>query len=626
MTILTGFKLFCQVSFSNYSALSLPENLKKDANAVYRLDEGILDITSASKYTFTTHQVITLLNKDAAHHLEQKFLYNKFQKIENVIFKIYNVAGDLIKTYQKNDFNTRNYTDESLYTDNKLLYLEAAFPGYPCTVEIICEQKANGYVELPDWIIASPNESVEYSSFIVKTPQLLDIKHRAVNIDLKPSIETSGDRKIYTWAAKNIIATKPEADSYASYNLPKIEIVADAFEYDGYKGEFKSWQTFGAWCYQFFEDAKPFNKDDIENIQALVANCKTDREKIKTLYTYLEQNMRYVSIQLGIGGFKPFPVKYVNDKRYGDCKALTNYMRYMLKAIGINAYPALINAGHNEAPADIDFPCDPFDHVILCVPLAKDSVWLECTSNNNECGFLGSFTENKNALLLTEKGGVLVATPKSNYTSNVLRTKTIITLDEDGGSKVKSDIFCTGDFWNLFHEVMKQDEDQKKNIFINYLHYKIPERFNIETKPDSANGKQFSLTLSYDQQYDFKTGSKLFFKPRLTKLSDEDIQPIAARKFDYIFDFPYNKIDTTIYILPAGITVDKLPLKREIENDYATFRSEYVKNESGTIITVIANLSLKKRIVPPNAYLQVANFFQDVNRIENEKFIVKKKD
>ncbi|MEO6455136.1 MAG: DUF3857 domain-containing protein [Ginsengibacter sp.] len=625
ITFFPGLNLFCQTDFSNYAASILPENLKKDANAVYRLDERTLDIQSSAKYTFTTHEVITLLNKDAAYHLHQRLHYDKFNKIENVVFKIYDAGGDLIKTYQKKDFNSKNYIDESLYTDNKLLYVDAASPGYPCTIEMMSESKTTGYIKLPDWIIVRPNESVENSTFIINVAPSLDIKYRALNTDIKPLIETAAGTKTYTWTAKNISASKPEHHSYSSYNLPKIEVVADAFEYDGYKGELKSWQSFGAWNYQFYEDNKPFTKEDIQKIQALVVNCKTDREKIKILYNYLEQNMRYVSIQLGIGGFKPFPVKYVNDKRYGDCKALTNYMRYLLKTVGINSYPALINSDYNDVPADINFPSDPFDHVILCVPLANDSIWLECTSNNKEYGFLGSFTENKNALLLTEKGGVLVATPKSRYTNNIFSTKTIITLNEDGGSKVISDIYCTGDFWDLFYQIMKQDEKQKQNIFINYLHYKIPEVFKINTKPDSANGKQFSLTLSYDQQYDFKTGNKLFFKPRISMLSSEDIQPvITPRRFDYIFDFPYNKIDTTVYILTPGSAVEKLPVKKELSNEYASYSNEYFKNERGDIITVVANLSLKKRLVPPTDYLKVARFFQEVKRVENEKFIVKK--
>ena len=623
LVFLTYYAGLCQISFTSYSSLSLPENLKKDANAVYRLDEGVLDVISPSKYIFKTHQVITLLNNEAARHLQHVLHYDKFEKVENVEVKIYNAAGELVKKYQKKNFETRNYFDGfSLYTDDKLLYLETSVPAYPCTIEVTTQKTVNGYLMLPAWIVATPYEAVEYSSFTVNVPSGLEIKHRELNLDLKPEIKTSGDIKSYTWIIRNIPASKYETNSYSSNNLPRIDIVPENFEYDGHKGEFKSWQSFGDWNYPLYEDNNSFTQQDMRKINALVYTCKTDREKIKVLYDYLKQNMRYVSIQLGIGGFKPFPVSYVNEKKYGDCKALTNYMRYLLKAVGIKSYPALINAGYNRMPADINFPSDPFNHVILCVPLDRDSVWLECTSNNNESGFLGSFTEDKNALLLTENGGVLVSTPKSNYSNSILRSKTIISLNEDGGSSVNGNVFCTGDFWNLFYEIMQEDKNTKKDIFIDYLHYKIPEKFQISEGSDFAGEKQFNLTLSYDQQYDFKTGSKMFFKPRLSSLSNEDIKPMLQRKYDYVFRFPYTKIDTTIYKLPTGYTVDKLPAKKHLENDYGFYENEYLKNENGSSITIVGKLILKKKIIPPADYLKVAEFFQEVNRSENEKFIV----
>jgi hypothetical protein len=607
----------------SYSSLDLPKDLKENANAVYRLDEGILTVLSPSKYNFKIHQVITLLNKEAAHHLRQNLYYDKFHKIERVTFRVFDAAGYLFKTYERKNFETKAYLDDiSLYTDDKLLYLEAAAPGYPCTVEIIWEKSVSSYIELPNRIIGPPDESVESFSFTVKVPESLDIKYRELNVKLNPVIEIINNVKTYVWASKNIIALKYEEDSYELDNLPTIEIVPQVFEYDGYKGELKSWQTFGAWNYQFYEEANPFSKDVVQYIQSLVAKCKSNREKIGVLYNHLKKTMRYVSIQLGIGGVKPFPANYVDEKKYGDCKALTNYMRCVLKTVGIKSYPALINAGRNNRPADINFPADPFNHVILCVPLINDTIWLECTSNNNEAGFLGSFTENKNALLLTENGGVLVPTPKSAHDSNILSSKTVIAIDDNGGSKVSGSIFCKGDFGGLFYEMMKRDQEQRKHILINYLHYKIPEKFEIFAKGDSANGKQFNLNLFYEQQYDFKTGTKLFSSPRLASLCHEDITLSATRKHDYLFDFPYCKIDTTIYLLPAGMTVDKLPAKKEIDNEYVSYKNEYLKNEPGTIVTVIGTLSLKKSILPPSDYLQVAILFQDIKRNENEKFII----
>jgi hypothetical protein len=334
--------------------------------------------------------------------------------------------------------------------------------------------------------------------------------------------------------------------------------------------------------------------------------------------------MRYVSIQLGIGGFKPFPVQYVHEKKYGDCKALTNYMRYMLKAAGINSYPALVNAGYKKPPANPDFPAQVFNHVILCVPLSMDTIWLECTSNISECGVLGNFTENKNALLLTENGGLLIPTPKSNYRENFLSTSTIINISEEGGSKATSNIYCKGEFWELFHSISQQSNEEQKSVFVNTFNYKNPEHFAIQYKGDSAEGKLFSVNLEYEQHYDFKAGSKLFIPQKIGNLCNEAFRQSRERKHDYIFSFPYHRTDTTIFVLPANTTVETLPVQREVSNNYVQYKNRISKNEAGNIITVIGELSIKDHVIPAKHYLQVMDYLGKVNQNEKEKIVLKK--
>ncbi len=282
---------------------------------------------------------------------------------------------------------------------------------------------------------------------------------------LEPQIETNGKYKTYAWEVKNIPVKKIEANGYelAAY-LPQVEVAPNSFEYDGYKGAFKNWSDFGKWNYSLYQESNPFSPERLSDIRTMTEKCTTVSDKINVLYTYLKKNMRYVSIQLGIGGFKPFPAKFVDEKKYGDCKALTNYMKNLLSVAGISSFPALINAGYNKSPADSRFPSDPFNHVILCVPLQTDTIWLECTSSNAKTGFLGSFTENKNALLITEQGGVLVKTPASKAENNKLVTKNEVFLESDGGATINTVLYATGDMLNTLEAIRNTtDAESKKN-------------------------------------------------------------------------------------------------------------------------------------------------------------------
>jgi len=151
-------------------------------------------------------------------------------------------------------------------------------------------------------------------------------------------------------------------------------------------GQLTSWQSYGKWQHDLNADVCTLSADRAAEIKKLTANLPGDKEKVKYLYEYLQHNVRYVNIKLGIGGLKPLSATFVDQKKYGDCKALSNYMVALLKSVNIPAYYAIVKAGDNEEPADPAFPADPFNHIIVCVPLKGDTTWLECTNNTQPFG------------------------------------------------------------------------------------------------------------------------------------------------------------------------------------------------------------------------------------------------
>jgi len=612
-------------SLFSYSSLSLPDSLKKDADAVYHLEEQVIEIESPSKMTIKAHMVVTLLTKAALHHSVQRIGVDKLRKLDEIKVKVYNELGIEIDKYNKKDFKLEGaYDGITLASDDKVYQLDFPVPGTPCTIEVEYELDCNGFIDIPSWFFGSTTESFKKSRYVVKSA--IPIKYKAYNFKGEPLVSTEGDKKVYTWELSNKPVPAKEAKSYgAKVSLPWVDVSPLQFNYDGYAGSLENWKEFGKWSYPFYEEKTAFTPERIAFFQSLVKDAKTEKEKIAILYRYMQNELRYVSIQFGIGGFKPFPVSFAEQKKYGDCKGLTHYMKHVLNAVGIKSLPALINAGSNQYPADPSFASNMFNHVILCVPLKNDTMWLECTSKQTIAGVLGTFTENRNALLITEAGGVLAKTPTSNCNDNQWRSETTAELFDDGSAILNSRVYVTGEFWEYVHAYLNgQTKEQMKKGLADAFGFKAPNDLIVNILSDSAAGHLVEIKLAYNQYFDFKAGSKYFYPLRQYKLNDESIKPAEKRMFDYLLDYPYIKTDKIVYKLPAGFVHETLPQPKEVKNSFVNYTNKIELNENKTELTVTTELQLLKHIIPATQYNEVAGNFEVIKKDEGQKIILKK--
>jgi len=279
----------------------------------------------------------------------------------------------------------------------------------------------------------------------------------------------------------------------------------------------------------------------------------------------------------------------------------------------------LINAGYDGAPVDPNFPSDPFNHVILCVPTKADTIWLECTSNHNEPGFLGSFTENRNALLLTENGGVLVRTPASRYQKNRSVSHTEVFINADGGAKSVTKLWSSGDIASDFHYIQGMDHDEQKEIFVHALHYATPDQFSLEPGKDE---NVLNASFEFERLYDFNAGSKFFFPQKLCRLFTDNLKE-EERTIEYIFNYAYEKTDTTIYFLPKEFTVDELPANKEIQNQFLSYNKTAVYNKAAGTLQIITVFAIKKNIIEATDYKTLVQSLNLVQKDEGEKIILR---
>jgi transglutaminase-like putative cysteine protease len=616
-----------------YSASTIPDSMKKDAYAVSRLDEYDLDIKSPDKAILKTHTIVTLLNSKAAgtySYFEED--YNDYNSIHNVIITTYDAAGNEIKRFTQKDMQDQAANgDETLVGDERELYFDIPVPEYPITIEEEYEQDLSSLTDYPDWYTLNDNTSLQSGEIIVTVPKDQDIRYKLKNLTVQPKITFDKNDKTYHWNLKNMVVMQGEDGNHTTDYLPQIMLAPNKFSCYGYKGEFHSWKEFGAWSSPFFysKDALTLPPETVEKIKAMVAGAKTDWDKINILYHYLEQNTRYVSIQLGIGGYKPFPASFVDQKKYGDCKALSNYMHAMLNVLGINSYPALVYGGtDNESGLDPSFPEDDFNHVILCIPLKNDTVWLDCTASIAKTGVLGSFTENRKALLITENGGVLVNTPVSVPGENIYDSHTIVKLNTDDGGTAETTIHYSGDIKDeFFYQLYQQNNDDQQQFLVQVLGFRQPDEMKIEKIEDSGvNNFHTLINMSFEKIPDFSAGSKLFLAPRIYQLFHSNIQSDSNRRYAFYFPFPYIKRDTTTYILPAGYTVNNLPTGTKLQFKEGSYESSYSYDPATHSVTSIVSLILKSAKIPAVDYNDMCTFFFGVNKDSNQRIVVNNPD
>ncbi|HUZ57587.1 MAG TPA: DUF3857 domain-containing protein [Hanamia sp.] len=619
---------FIQPCFSQINALdatSIPADLRGDAHSIKREENITFDVYDINEAKLTIHQVFTVLDAEGEDALYFYEYSDQFRKLTDAEIKVFDAQGKQVNKYKMKEINSKA-TGDGLVPDGKIYYFRVSAPSYPITVQYDYEFNYKGTLNYPDYRIEIPEQSVEQSSYTVNIPSDLDLRYKPQDISIKPAISEKGKDKIYTWEVKDLDAIDYEEGS-VSYesNFPAILISPNQFSMDGYAGDMTSWKNFGIWYSQLSKGSINLSDETKSILREMVKNESNDKEKIKKIYKYLQANCRYVSIQLGIGGLKPFDAAFVDSKKYGDCKALTNYMQACLDAVGIVSYPALINAEYNKAPVDPDFPHFSFNHEILCVPGNKDTMWLECTSPLSDAGVLGSFTENRNALLITPTGGVLVSTPKGNASENTFELTTKVKLNEDGSGESESMLKTSGEYKeDLITNVINEKNDEQKEYLVSTMGFLQPDDLVFKSN-GNADSAQSTFKMDIENIPSFTAGSKMFLNPRIYKMWKGKLPSPADRTKSFYFPFPFIKKDTTIYFLPENYTVENLPETKNFSFDYGLFKTKYLYDQKANTVTSVTILQLSQNIIPADKFADACKFFANVTDEFNEKIVIKPK-
>lgn len=607
-----------------YPTTQIPLALTENANSVVRNDDTSVEIISPSKVTVKRSFAITILKESALDDSKFSIGYGKFNRVSDIEAIVYGPTGEKIKKIKTDEIlDVSDIANGTIYSDYRRKLIDPKYQSYPFTIEYEYTVTYSSAFFLPSWtVFHGYNTSVERSSFTINVPDSYELRYSENKISHEAMVPANAGTKTYKWSASGFKARNPEPYSPDEEELfPYVTVAPSTFEIGDYSGSMQTWKDFGQFITELNAKQNKLPEETRQTIKNLVKDCTDDYEKVKRIYEYAQKKNRYISVQVGIGGWQSIDAETVDRLSYGDCKALSNYTKTLLEAAGIKAICALVGAGDHVPYIDSNFARNAFNHMIVCVPLLQDSVWLECTNSFLPAGYLGDFTNDRYALLIEGSESRLVRTPKFEKCENAINTSGEAILKPDGNASATFAQNYNGSFYGDYLSLKLIDEKDRRDALVSLI--EIP-NFKISTYSIEENKNRkpsINLKLNLDlSNYATIMGPRMILK--INQLNAMNDIPRFIRKREFNLEIRQSRVenDTIVYQLPTGYQVESLPPPVEITSDFGSFKCQTILNNRS--IQMIRHLEIYKGVSEPEKYNKFREFLEKVATSDNAKCVL----
>lgn len=551
-------------------------------DAIVRSEKTRFTVENEGRGALYVHRTVTILGPDGRDEGIFGVGYDgKLRHLRSFSGRLLDARGKQIRKLKKEDIEDRSsISGFSLYEDNRVRIGTLYHDVYPYTVEYEYELVFDGLLNWPTWYPQEANVPVEHASFEVIAPQQMTVRYEVQGMEQPPAVTEEKRAQRLVWELRNLPAyeAEPLGPSWREQRIA-VHTAPAAFEIEGTRGDLSTWESFGRWYHQLGEGrgVEMLPASARADVERLTADITDDREKARLLYTYMQEKTRYVSVQLGLGGWQPYDAAYVHERSYGDCKALTNYMRALLETADIPSFPALINNGMYAPEVLPNFPSNQFNHVLLYVLLDGEPLWLECTSQTKPFGHIGATNEDRHALVVRPEGGELIRTPRSTTADNQRIRHATVHLTFGGSATAKVQTRYLGNQQDYVVGALANATGREREA---WLHDAIDlPNFEVRaTDLDQVAARQREVTLHVEldlPRYASRTGSRLFLTPHLMNRWSY-VPPEQEGRTQPVVLFPYALVhaDTIRYVLPTGYTVEALPDPVALTESFATYHAD----------------------------------------------------
>ena len=618
----TSFSAELQLDYN-----SIPKALLTDADAVVRLDQMKVTVASQDFMRVSSKRIITVLNENGNKHVHAYAFYEKNDRVVDLEAVIYNAQGEEINTIKKRDFLDQSaISGGTLYSDSRVKYMRYTPIAYPYTVVLTKEYTTPNTAFLPSWrFLDGYRVSTEKSEYEFLVECGIPFRLKEENFGAYSIKGHKNDASVkYIGSNLGAIEAEPMSPIFSDI-APSVKLALESFHLEGVDGNARNWNEFGKWIY----DELLFGRDDlnpetVDKITQLVKGIDSPLEKIRLVYEYVQNNTRYISVQLGIGGWMPINAQEVDMVKYGDCKGLTNYTKALLKVAGIDSYYTVVYAGSQNKNLDKDFPSIQGNHAFLNVPLGDEDIWLECTSQVTPVNHLGTFTDDRWVLRVTPDGGEMVKTKRYTEEENLQLTQGKYFVTKEGHVKGQVEILSKGIPYNQKFRLSSNSEDEKEKHYKEYWNYVDNLSLSSISFENDTRKIEFKENVEISaENYGSNIEGKVLFAPNLFNRNLFVPKRSRNRKNELLIRRGYLDQDEFTIHLPKDYEVESLIESTKIETKFGTYTMS-IESKSKHELIYKRSLRMNAGRFKKEDYKSYRDFKKQIARIDNSRIVLTK--
>lgn len=614
----------------------------KRVPAVVLHDESVMTVAPDGRITNVSTFAVRILAREGRGYASAVAYYETgTDKVKEIRAWLIRPDGS-VKKFGKDQVIDAAVSLQDVYNDTRMRRISAeaeADAGCVFGYQITTEERP--YFPQAKWFFQGAEIPVLMSRLTLNVPA--GWRASAVTFNHSKQVEPSVNGTSYIWELRNLppIETEPGSPSIMTL-APRLAVnymPAPGATAPGGR-TFETWTDVSKW-YSDLSDAQAEPDDAIAmKARELTANAKTELEKIQAIGRYV-QGIQYISIQIGIGGFRPHSATEVFAKKYGDCKDKATLMRAMLRAVGMKSYPVLIFSGDKTYVREEWASPTQFNHCIIAVGVSDETqapsivthaklgrlLIFDATDEYTPVGDLPDDEQGSFALIAAGADGELMRMPTTPPEANRQVREAVLTLEPTGAIHAKLTERSQGQSAvrerSYFKRLARADYQKAIEGWITTSGATLARFSKIEPTDYHTEGR-FSLDVEFsaDRYGQMMAGSLLIFKPVF--VSRTGLLPVAEKERKHPVVLNSHAFTETVRVnLPDGFEIDEMPEPLKLETDFGSYAATYEMKDNQLVFR--RTLVQQAATIPAEKYKSVREFYGRIRAVEQSPVVLARK-